>query len=92
MRDIKKLLSLLLDYVPYTMIENNYCSGLCSVIGRMLNTEMIIYDEARDLNNFVATYMPKDYTTGFSSPGVWGWKPQDAKSRIEWLNAQINSL
>ena len=92
MRNMKKLLIILLDYIPTYMVEKKYCTGLCSLIGTLFDTEVITYDEAWDLNDFIDHNMPKDYSTFLSKPGIWGWKPGDAEARIKWVKLQIEML
>lgn len=94
MRNLKELLSILLIGINNYMIIEKKFDGLCGVIVGLKHDNIITKEEEYLLDEYIEENMPQDYSNSINckDTGVYGWKPDDSKVRIEWLNKQIKEL
>jgi hypothetical protein len=82
-RSILKLLVFLRDYIRDT---DRFFNGMCLIIMRMNNQNLISLDERVLLIRYFEENKPKHIKTSY-----W-WKVGDKVPRLKWLNKQIKKL
>ena len=86
MRPLKQLLEILKEGVKDRQLNNEFFF-LCTTVERIYGFKKITWDEKTHLLTYLKQNKPSYVVT--SKP--W-FEPNDFKSRINWLNEQINKL
>ena len=75
------------------MIDNHelFNTGLCTLIGRMWENDIIIYDELVKLIKYIKSHRPKKgkHYDPFMKDSIWFWKRNEWPPRLAWLLDQI---
>lgn len=85
MRNEKELLKLMLEH------KDRFLSGLCLWVSEMYMNDIITYQEAVLLQNYINGNRPF-WNRFFKGDISFWWKKGQIKPRIKWINKHIKKL